>query len=209
MPATPAEAADSRTGDKAMSVQKAKSVQLNRHSFTVAEYERMGRAGIFSEDERVELVCGEIIEMPPIGERHAGCVGLLTQLITLRLKRKAVVWVQNPLRLDDYSEPQPDIAVLKPRADFYRNSKPTPEDVLLVIEVSDTTLEYDMKVKVPLYARAGVPETWLVNLRGGRIKAYSDPAKGSYQSITSYARGEEIQSRSLAALRVNVADILG
>ncbi len=160
-----------------MSVQKATSVQINRRSFTVAEYERMGRAGIFSEDERVELVCGEIVEMPPIGERHAGCVGLLTQLITLRLKRNAVVWVQNPLRLGSHSEPQPDIAVLKPRADFYRRSKPTPEDVLLVIEVS--------------------------------IKAYADPAGGVYRTVTSYARGEELQSRSLAALRVSVADILG
>jgi Uma2 family endonuclease len=192
-----------------MSVQKAKSVQVTRHCFTVAEYERMGRAGIFSEDERVELVCGEIIQMSPIGKRHAAVVGLLTQLITLLLRRRAIVWVQNPIQLDSHSEPQPDIAVLKPRADFYRRSKPTAEDVLLVIEVSDTTLEYDQKVKVPLYARAGIPETWVVNLRGERIKAYADPAKGAYQTITSYARGEELQSRALAALRVSVADILG
>src|SRR5215216_3171381 len=131
-----------------MSVEKAKAVQVTRHRFTVAEYERMGEIGIFSEDERVELVCGEIIEMSPIGERHAACVGLLTQLITLLLQRSAIVWVQNPIRLDDHSEPQPDVAVLKPRADFYRHAHPGPEDILLVIEVSDTTPEYDRRVKV-------------------------------------------------------------
>ena len=192
-----------------MSVQKAKSVQVNRRSFTVAEYMRMGQTGIISEDERVELVCGEVIEMSPIGERHAACVDFLTQLITLRLRRGAIVRVQNPIQLDDYSEPQPDIAVLKRRDDFYRHAHPRPEDVLVVIEVSDSTLEYDRKVKVPLYARAGIPETWVVNLRGERIKTYADPAKGAYQTITSYARGDELQSRSLAALRVSVAEVLG
>ncbi|MFL6256234.1 MAG: Uma2 family endonuclease [Pyrinomonadaceae bacterium] len=192
-----------------MSVQKAKAVHINRRSFTVAEYERMGQSGIFSEDDRVELVCGEIIAMPPIGERHAASVGCLTQLITLRLRRSAIVWVQNPVQLDDHTQPQPDIAVLKPRDDFYRHRRPGPEDILLIIEVSDTTLEYDMKVKVPLYARAGIPETWLVNLRGGRIKTYADPAKGAYQTIASYARGEELQSRTVAALRVGVAEVIG
>jgi Uma2 family endonuclease len=192
-----------------MSVQKARSIEINRRSFTVAEYERMGQFGILSEDERVELVYGEVIEMPPIGERHAACVDFLTQLITLRLRRSAIVRVQSSVRLDEHSQPQPDITVLKRRDDFYRRAHPKPEDILLVIEVSDTTLEYDMKVKVPLYARAGIPEAWLVNLRGGRIKAYADPAKGSYQTITSYARGEEVQSRSLAALRVSVAEVLG
>jgi Uma2 family endonuclease len=192
-----------------MSVQKAVSVQLNRRSFTVAEYERMGRFGIFSEDERVELVCGEVIEMPPIGERHAACADFLTQFITLPLRRRAIARVQSPVRLDEHSRPQPDITILKHRDDFYMHRRPGPEDILLTIEVSDTTLEYDMKVKVPLYARAGVPETWLVNLRGARVKAYADPAEGAYQTITSYARGEELQSRALAALRVSVKDILG
>ena len=192
-----------------MSVQKAISVQVTRHRFTVAEYERMGQIGIFSEDERVELVCGEVIEMPPIGERHAACVDFLTQFITLRLRRSAIVRVQSSVRLDEYSQPQPYITILKHRDDFYRHRRPGPEDILLIIEVSDTTLEYEMKVKVPLYARAGIPETWLVNLRGGRVKAHADPAEGSYQTITSYARGEEIRSRSLAALRVSVAEVLG
>ena len=192
-----------------MSVQKARSVQVNRRSFTVAEYERMGQFGIFSEDDRVELVCGEIIEMSPIGERHAACVDFLTQLITLRLRRGAIVRVQNPIRLDDYSEPQPDIAVLKPRDDFYRHAHPRPEDVLVVIEVSDSTLELDQKVKVPLYAAAEIPEAWLVNLPEERIEVYSDPAGGEYQTVWSYARGKKLQSHTLAALRLSVSKVLG
>lgn len=192
-----------------MSVQKAKSVQVNRRSFTVAEYERMGQFGIFSEDARVELVCGEIIQMSPIGERHAACVDFLTQLITLRLRRGAIVRVQNPIQLDDYSEPQPDIAVLKPRDDFYRRAHPRPEDVLLVIEVSDSTLEYDRKVKMPLYAGAGIPEAWLVNLPEERIEVYSDPVDGEYQTVRSYAHGKRLQSHTLAALRLSVSKVLG
>jgi Uma2 family endonuclease len=192
-----------------MSVQEAKSVEVTRHLFTVAEYERMGRAGIFSEDERVELVCGEVVKMPPVGERHAACVDVLNELLRERLGRSVIVRVQNPVLLDDFSEPQPDITILKRRDDFYRNGHPRPEDILLVIEVSDATLKYDQKVKVPLYARAGIPEVWVVNLRGGRIKTYADPAEGAYRTVTSYARGEELRSRSLAALRLSVAEVLG
>lgn len=192
-----------------MSVQEATLVQVTRHRFTVADYERMCQVGIFSEDERLELVCGEVIQMSPIGERHAACVAILAQLITLRLQRSALVWVQNPLRLDDYSEPQPDLAVLKPRATHYRTSKPTPGDVLVVIEVSDSTLEFDRKVKVPLYAGAGIPEAWLVNLPEERIEVYSDPAGGEYQTVRSYARGRRLQSHTLASLRLSVSKVLG
>jgi Uma2 family endonuclease len=169
----------------------------------------MVEAGILSEADRVELIDGEVFEMSPIGKRHAACVGLLTRVLTLLLQHAALVWVQNPIRLDNYSEPQPDLVVLKFRSDFYRNSLPMPEDVLLVIEVSDTTLEYDRKVKVPLYARAGIPETWVVNLPEERIEVYADPADGEYQTVTPYGRGDELQSLSLAALRVSVAEVFG
>ena len=192
-----------------MSVQKATSVQFDRHSFTVAEYERMGQFGIFSEDARVELVCGEIVQMSPIGERHAACVAVLTQLITLRLRLSALVWAQNPLVLDDYSEPQPDLAILNPRAANYRTSKPTPDDVLVVIEVSDSTLDFDRKVKVPLYAGVGIPEAWLVNLPEERIEVYGDPAGGEYRTVRSYARRQRLQSHALATLRLSVSKVLG
>ncbi|HEX7956102.1 MAG TPA: Uma2 family endonuclease [Pyrinomonadaceae bacterium] len=192
-----------------MSVQEATPVQITRHRFTVAEYERMGQVGIISEDERVELVAGEVVEMSPIGKRHAACVARLTRALTLLLQHAALVWTQNPIMLDDYSEPQPDVVLLKPRADFYKNALPRPEDVLLVIEVSDTTLAYDRQVKVPLYARAGVPEVWVVNLHGELVEVYANLAGGAYQTADSYGRGEELQSRSLASLRVGVAEVLG
>jgi len=192
-----------------MSVQKAKSVLGARHLFTVAEYERMGQVGIFPEDERVELVCGEIIQMSPIGERHAACVDFLAELVTLRLRRSVIVRVQNPIQLDDYSEPQPDISILKRRDDFYRHAHPRPDDVLVVIEVSDTTLEFDRKVKVPLYARAGIPETWLVNLPEECIEVYGDPEGGEYRAVRSYTRGRRLQSHTLPSLRLLVSKVLG
>ena len=185
------------------------SIQVAKRSFTVGEYRRMVEAGILSEADRVELIDGEVFEMSPIGKRHAACVAILTRMLTLLLQHVTLVWVQNPIRLDNYSEPQPDLVVLKPRQDFYRNSLPTPEDVLIVIEVSDTTLDYDRKVKVPLYARAGIPETWVVNLPEERIEVYADPASGAYQAVNSYGRGDELQSRALAALRLRVAEVLG
>jgi Uma2 family endonuclease len=192
-----------------MSVQEAAPVQITRYSFTVAEYQRMGQAGIFSEDDRVELVNGEIVKISPIGEPHAACVGRLTQALTLLLRRSAIVWVQNPIVLDDYSEPQPDVAILRPRADFYGQAHPKPEDVLLVIEVSDSTLGFDRKVKVPLYAAAGIAEVWLVNLPEERIEVYSGPAGGEYQTVRSYIRGRRLQAHTLTALRLSVSKVLG
>lgn len=192
-----------------MSVQKVIPIQVSRYSFTVAEYRRMGEVGIISEDDRVELVCGEIIEMSPIGERHAACVDALSELLRERLKRTVNVRVQNPIQLDDYSEPQPDIAVLKRRDDFYRHAHPRPEDILLIIEVSDSTLEYDRKVKLPLYAGAGIPEAWLVNLPEERIEVYGGPAGDQYQTVRAYVRRQKLQSHTLASLRLSVSTVLG
>jgi Uma2 family endonuclease len=169
----------------------------------------MGEAGIFSQDARVELIEGEIVEMSPIGERHAACVGWLTRTLTLLLQHVALVWTQNPVQLDDYSEPEPDVLLLKPRDDFYRHGKPRPEDVLLVIEVSDSTLEYDRQIKLPLYARAGVPEVWIVNINEERVETFAEVSGGAYRTTASVARGEEVQSRSLANLRLCVSEIFG
>jgi Uma2 family endonuclease len=185
------------------------SVEVARHSFTVAQYERMGEAGILSENDRVELIEGEIVEMSPIGERHAACVGRLTQILSLLFQRQAILWIQNPIRLNDYSEPQPDVAVLKPRADFYGKALPTPADVLLVIEVSDSTLEYDRQIKVPLYARAGVPEVWVVNLADERIETYADSVSGAYRTTASAGRGDEVRAHGVASLRLSVEEVIG
>lgn len=185
------------------------SVQLDRRTFTVEEYRRMGETGILSEEDRVELIEGEIVKMSPIGERHASCVSWLTQTITLLLQRAFLVWVQNPVRLNDHSEPEPDILVLKPRDDFYRNGKPRPEDVLLLIEVADSTLAYDRLVKVPLYARAGIPEVWIVNLNDERVETFADPSGGAYRTTAVFSRDEDVQSYALCDLNLNVSDILG
>ena len=135
------------------------SVEIARHSFTVEEFERMGEACIFPPDARLELIEGEIVEMSPIGSPHAACVDALALLFNEIARRRFIIRVQSPVRLNDFSEPQPDVALLRWRDDFYRSAHPTPADVLLVVEVSDTTVETDRKVKVPLYARAGIPET--------------------------------------------------
>lgn len=185
------------------------SVQIARHWFTVSEYDRMGETGILTEDDRVELVEGEIIEMSPIGRRHAACVGRLTNLFGRLLVERAIVWVQNPIVLDEYSEPQPDVALLRRRDDFYERSLPMPDDVLLIIEVADTTLEYDRQIKVPLYARAGIAEVWIVNLVDEQIEIYAEPANDAYQSKQEAGRGETINSSSALDVMLRVDDILG
>jgi Uma2 family endonuclease len=156
------------------------SVRIAKHWFTVAEYNRMGEAGIFSEEDRVELVEGEVIERSPIGKRHAACVKRLSALLHRRFGQTAIVSVQDPIQLNDFSEPQPDIVLLNPRDDFYEQSLPMPPDVLLLIEVAETTVQYDRLVKVPLYARASIPEVWLVNLPEEQIELYTEPISGAY-----------------------------
>ena len=131
------------------------SLQIARHCFTVAEFERMGEAGVFPYGARLELIEGEIVEMSPIGSRHAACVKFLSRFMNRAVGDIALVSTQDPIQLDEFSEPQPDVALLRLRDDFYRGAHPTPADVFLIIEVADTTVEYDRLVKVPLYAKAG------------------------------------------------------
>jgi len=180
-----------------------------QYLFTVEEYTHMGEAGIFSPDARVELIEGTIIAMTPIGRRHAACVARFTDLFTDALRRQATVWVQNPVRLSDYSEPQPDVTLLKPRAAFSAPGHPGPADVLLLVEVSDTTLEYDRRVKLPLYARVEIREVWVVDLAGEVIEMYSAPANGTYTMSRLARRGEAVTSDSLPGLRLAVDAILG
>jgi Uma2 family endonuclease len=182
---------------------------LVRRSFTVEEFHRMARAGVFHEDDRVELLDGEIVEMTPIGPEHAGCVGALTRLLTRLLGERVFVWVQNPVHLPDRSEPQPDVALLRPRPDGYRTAHPLPPDILLVIEVADASLESDRAAKLPLYAEAGIPEVWLVNLPGGVIEISRDPSGGVYASVRTARRGETIAPLAFPTATLHVDDILG
>jgi len=151
-----------------------------RHRFSVADYHRMGETGILGEDDRVELLDGEIVEMTPIGSPHGGRVKRLNYLLTRAVGEHAIVAAQDPVVLDERSEPEPDIALLRPRADFYTDSHPRPEDVLLLIEVADLSLEKDRRVKVPLYARHGIPETWIADTVHRCVRRFAEPEDGTY-----------------------------
>ena len=160
------------------------SARVSRRQFSVAEYYCMGETGILRPDERTELIHGEIIVMPPIGPGHAEGNSRAERTFHRRLGDRAVVRGQSPVRLPDDTEPEPDVVLARPRPEGYRAAHPRPEDILLVVEVCDTTLQYDREVKLPLYARAGIAETWLMNLPDDRIEVYRDPAPEGYRTIT-------------------------
>ena len=154
--------------------------RIHHWRFTVDDYQRMGETGILHEDDRVELIEGEIVAMPPIGSPHGGRVNRLTMVMTAAVGDHAVVAPQNPIVLGIRSEPEPDIAVLRPRPDFYADAHPVAADVLLLIEVADSSLQYDLNVKVPLYARHGIPEVWVVDIAHRQVLRFSQPANGAY-----------------------------
>ena len=156
---------------------------LQRHRFTVTDFHRMGEVGILSEDDRLELIDGEIFDMPPIGSQHGGRVKHLNRLLSKAVGESAIVSVQNPIILGDHSEPEPDLALLRPRPDFYTNSHPRAPDVLLLIEVADSTLQTDRDIKVPLYARHDIPEVWIVDIRNRQILRFAHPKQGVYQTL--------------------------
>jgi len=199
------------------------AVQVLRRRFSTEEYHRMVQAGILHEDDRVELIEGEIVEMAPIGSYHASRVILLNRLFSQRVGERAIVGVQSPIHLGEHSEPQPDIVLLRPRPDFYANSHPSPEDILLLIEVAVTSLDYDREVKVPLYARAGIGETWLVvpsashalsevegsgqALAGESIEVYRRPGPEGRQ-VRSVRRGERLAPEALPEVQLLADDIL-
>lgn len=183
------------------------SVPLVRRRFTVEEYHRMVQAGILSEDDRVELLEGEIVEMVPIGSRHAACVNRLNQLLS-RAGERVLVSVENPVRLTEHSEPQPDIALLVPRQDFYASGHPGPQDVLLVVEVSEASSGSDREVKVPLYARAGIREAWIVDLQAGVVEVYRQPSPEGYRQVLHFRRSEGLAPEAFPDLTLSVDEIL-
>lgn len=148
------------------------STLARRYRLTVADYHRMGEVGILGPEAGTELIDGEIIDMPPFGRPHAGTVNMLANRLKEAVGPEAVVAVQNPVRLDGHSGLLPDLALLHPRADYYRNANPGPADVLLLIEVADSSLAYDCDIKLPRFARAGIAEVWLVDLGGSRLSIH-------------------------------------
>jgi Uma2 family endonuclease len=154
---------------------------MPRRHFTVADYHRLGEVGILGEGERVELIDGDIIDMTPIGSPHAGRIKRLTRLLAQAVGDQAILAVQDPVVLGDYSEPEPDLALLRPRADFYTDSHPQASDVLLLIEVADTSLRIDRDIKVPLYARHGIPEVWILAIDDRQLLRFALPEQGIYR----------------------------
>lgn len=165
------------------------AVSLARKLWTIDKYEQMIEKGILDEDDRVELVGGEIVETAPIGIRHAACVIALEELFRELLGKTVTVSGQNPVRLPNNSEPEADVALLKGPRKLYTRRRPTVGDVLLLVEVSDTTRGTDRGVKVPLYAEAGIPQVWIVNLDEDLIEVYSEPAGGQYRRASRVGRG--------------------
>lgn len=184
------------------------AVRPAAYRFTVDDYHRMGEAGVIPPDARVELVEGEVVEMAPIGSRHAACVTRLSELFTEKLRRGAVVWVQNPLRLGQHSELQPDVMLLRPRQDYYATAHPGPADVLLVVEVSDTTAGWDRRRKLPLYAAAGIAEAWLVDVGARRVEACSAPGPGGYATVRVVEASEALAPTAFPDTTVEVAHLL-
>ena len=171
-------------------------------------YQRLAELGVLREDERVELIDGQVVEMSPIGDRHANCVRRLNRWCARNLLEAAVIDVQNPLVLGEHDAPQPDLVVLKPRGDAYRKH-PRAADVLLVIEVADTTLTYDRNVKIPLYARSGIPEAWLVDLQADQIQVYREPAGEQYAQVRLVPRGDTVTALCAPDVRLSADEILG
>ena len=176
--------------------------------FTVDEYERMAETGILRPDERVELLAGVIYAMAAMGSRHAAGVRDIDDWFHLRLGNRAIVSVQCPIRLGEFGEPEPDIAILRLRQDRYREAHPGPADVLLAIEVSDSSLSFDRGVKLPQYAAAGIPEVWIVDLNRRRVLVYREPRDGRYVQTSIVARGGALSPLAFPDLTLKLADVL-
>lgn len=164
-----------------------------RHKLTVHEYHQMADAGIFGEDDRIELIDGDLIDMAPIGQGHAAAVNRLAEAFFSACAGRAIVSVQNPVRLDLSSEPQPDLTILRRRADFYATGeRPGPADILLLVEVADSSLWFDRTVKLPLYARAGVTEVWIVDIKQRLVTIHRQPARDHYSEVTTSGADEQV-----------------
>ena len=180
-----------------------------RHWLTVDDYYRMAEVGILDAEARVELIDGEIIDMAPPGSPHAATVHYLTEVFVRAVEGRATVLVQNPVRLSRYSEPQPDVALLRRRDDFYRERHPQPEDVLLIVEVAVTSLRFDRRKKVPLYARHGIPEMWLLDVDGRRFVRYRAPQQGSYMLVDEPDLGTPLELPALSGVVVDLHRLFG
>lgn len=185
------------------------TTDIVRRRFTADEYQRLGKIGMIHEDERVELLDGEIVQMAAVGSKHFACVNRLTDTLVPLAQGRFTVSVQNPIRLSPRSEPEPDIVLIRFRADYYRDALPGPADILLVIEVADSSLKYDRDVKLRFYAEAGVAEVVIVGLEKSVLTSYRKPIGRSYTQVMSYGRGESFTPELLPGVTISVDSVLG
>jgi Uma2 family endonuclease len=177
-----------------------------RRLLTVDEYHRMGEVGILTDDDRVELIEGELVAMAPIGTEHAATTNALTRLLVLAVGDRGIVAVGNPVRMTRHSEPQPDFSILRPRDD-YRKIMPRPEDTMLAVEVANTSLDYDRKVKLALYARGGIPEVWIVNLAAEEVEVYRSPVADSYASVARVGLSGILTIEAIPGVLIPVGEV--
>ena len=185
------------------------AIEIMRRAFNVHDYARMRESGILTEADHVELLDGDIRVMSPIGPLHAAIVSKIVKYLTAQLGDTAIVSPQNPVRLSDYSEPQPDLAVLQYRDDFYAQAHPTADDILILIEVADSTIAYDRGEKIPRYAAAGIPEAWIVDLTQQMIEQYTAPTRGQYTRVLRLFPGDTITSPIVSGLALPVGTLVG
>jgi Uma2 family endonuclease len=182
--------------------------EVTKRLFTVDEYHRMAEAGILHDCDPVELIDGEILQLSPIGDRHAVCVSRATTLFIRAFGENAVVSPGNPVRLTDWTEPQPDIVVFKPRRDFYAKKRPTTRDLLFIVEVSDTTLSYDRSIKLPRYAEAGIPEVWIEDLKNDVLHLYRNPAGRNYKAVRMLRPNDVVSPFAFPEVTFRVDELL-
>ena len=184
------------------------AIGVQRRKLSVAEWDRIIASGALPEDDRVELIDGEILQMSPIGTRHAACVARLTTVFAPLVAQGVILWVQNPVVIADFDEPQPDVALLRPSEDAYARQRPTADDILLLVEVADTSLEYDHGIKVPRYAAGGVGEVWLVDLNAERVVTFREPRLDGYGVIRIAGAEDTLVPQALPDVPVPVTTIL-
>ena len=185
------------------------AIQLQHKLFTVDDLDQMLESGVLTEDDNVELLNGELVTMSPVGSRHAACVKRLNHFFSQTIGDKAIVSVQDPIQIRPNSQPEPDIAILRVRHDFYMDAHPEAADVLLLIEVSDSSLDYDKEIKLGIYGRGGVPEVWIINLQDEQVDSYRGPFNGGYRLRERFLLGENIKADLLPKLEVNISQVFG
>ncbi len=180
-----------------------------RHKLDVSEYCRMGAAGVFADNKRIELIDGDLIDMAPIGDNHAAIVDGFCEVLVIACAGRATVRVRGPLGLDRFNDPQPDLAILRRQADFYAGRRPTATDVLLLVEVADGSLRFDRTVKLPLYARFGIAEVWIVDVSRRVVDVHRNPSGTGYDDVVSYPGTGELALAAAPDIMVRLDLVFG